>query len=338
VTHSQRAAAAVLALALAVLAAPTARAQPGYPGLPTPTFEAPGQPGGTPGFGDPFAVQTAVPFSPAMPTPFGGEPSFGSPFAAPTQVPFNPGIPTPFGGAAPTMALPGAMPGAMTPVGLGGAPTPAGSAPRAVLPEKFTVGAAPVALEVGVAGAPELSGFQLTLAYPPGSVAPIGAAPGTMVTGAGGTVQPLTINLSTPGTVTYGLSLADATRWPSGDGPLVRITFAPLAKTETATLQVVDLALVGRDGQRLSAAPASAALVVTAQPDATEQAAVASTVTALALATPDPSGAVGTNVSGGANLASLFTGGGAVLGWLVALFAGLAIATFGWMMGRRPAA
>jgi hypothetical protein len=118
----------------------------------------------------------------------------------------------------------------------------------------------------------------------------------------------------------------------------VRITFAPLAKTETATLQVVDLALVGRDGQRLSAAPASAALVVTAQPDATEQAAVASTVTALALATPDPSGAVGTNVSGGANLASLFTGGGAVLGWLVALFAGLAIATFGWMMGRRPAA
>lgn len=303
-------------LALAALARPAA-AQTGYPAPGVATPDAYGGP------------------TPALPSPV--FPSATSPFDNPTALPTSPVSPqfsTPtidFGPAPTTEAFP-------TPV-LTGAALPTPAQPEGVLPQSVSLGEASTTVEVGVRAAPTFRGFELTFAYDASVVAATGASPGQMFTAAGGTIQPQLVDLKTPGVVRYGLSLADTETWPEGDGVLARITLAPLAMSQNSLLQLTELVLIDEAGQRVYATPASATLVVTADPPAPVKTQAAQNVAVLAVATPGPNGSIGAaSAAGLPELMAGLPGGGAALAWLGAVLVGLAVAALGWMMGRRPVA
>jgi hypothetical protein len=304
-----------LGVGLLLTATGTARAQVGYPGADT----APGDfPGALPTayLGDPGYVATAPAFPGALPTAYLGDPGYvATPPAFATAEPF--GLTTP-GGQAP----------------YGSNPTMGG--PQVALPvTPLRLSDGPGTVDVQVTGAPPFRGFELLVTYDPTVVALTAVSAGDLVTGAGGTLQPLGPILDTPGSVRYGVTLADTAAWPQGDGVLMRLTFAPLAQGALSPVRLAEAALVDPTGQRLNATTRDGAITVMAAPPAAAQTEAVASATALALATPAPAGAAGGAGTGLAAARARLGDAGAVLGWLAALALGLAVALVGWALGRR---
>jgi hypothetical protein len=259
----------------------------------------------------------------AMPTAYLGDPGY---YASPPA----PNPTRSFGQAQPGFGL------ATPPDQLqSGAGLPAG-APVVSLPvTPLRLSDGPGTVDVQVTGAPAFRGFELVVTFDPTLVALTGVSPGDMLTAAGGTLQPLGPILDTPGTVRYGVTLADTTAWPQGAGVLMRLTFAPLAQGPPAPLRIAEAALVDTTSQRLNATTRDGAIMVVGAPPPAAQTQAVASATALALATPAAGGSAGGLGAGLGGVGAQLGSHAPLLGWLAALGLGLAVAIAGWALGRR---
>ncbi len=191
----------------------------------------------------------------------------------------------------------------------------------------------PGTLDITVDGAPPFRSFELTLEYDPTAMVVTNVSPGAMMAAAGGTLQPLGPDLSTPGSLRYGVSLADATAWPEGSGGLARVTLAPLVQSGAVSVRLTSATLVDQTGQRIDAATRDGIVEIPVSPPPAAQTEAVASATALAQATP-AAGPAAPPLDLGTITDRLTTGSGLLL-WLAVLGLGLLLALTGWALGKR---
>jgi hypothetical protein len=326
----------LVGLTVALFLSPAAtQAQSGYPGgqVPSSVYNTPTLPPGYPGAtavngttGGITPVATSVPANPTQPNIYGGR-ALVTPYALPTlgASPYATPVGNPYGDAT------GNTTTSSSSSQTGAAPAAAPVMALPVAPLRLSDG--PGTVDVSVANAPPFRSVHFSLTYDPQSVVVTGVVPGALITGTGGQVQILGLNLSIPGQITYGIALNTATVWPQGNGSIAQVTFAPIAQNPSSPLTLSDAGLVSPDNTPIAVTTRAGFIGIPAVPPPAVQTQSVASATAFAATTPSTGSGTGPALSAVTGAVGAHA---PILGWLMALAIGMAVALVGWALGRRP--
>ena len=198
----------------------------------------------------------------------------------------------------------------------------------------------PGVLEVRVSEAPPASGYQVELGWDPTIVAVTSVAPGEFLNLAADTV--FSPHFAGDGRLVLAevLQASPSTgSYPSGNGTLAYVTFAPLGSSGSTEITLTDANLVGPAGEGLPAAvTVGGRITVEAAPPA-EQTAAVEQATALAaqLGSTEGGGAggLGSRLADSLPQVSVPALGNTLI-WVGLLAVAVLVAVAAWAIGRRP--